>query len=30
MQLGWKPFTSLEEGLARTLEHFKAQRAGTG
>jgi UDP-glucose 4-epimerase len=29
MQLGWKPFTTLEEGLARTLEHFKAQRAGT-
>jgi UDP-glucose 4-epimerase len=28
MQLGWKPFTSIEEGLARTLEHFKAQRAG--
>jgi UDP-glucose 4-epimerase len=26
MQLGWKPFTSLEEGLALTLEHFKAQR----
>ena len=28
MQLGWKPFTTLEEGLARTLEYFKAQRAG--
>jgi UDP-glucose 4-epimerase len=28
MQLGWKPFTSLEEGLALTLEHFKAHRAG--
>ena len=28
IHLGWKPFTSLEEGLARTLEHFKAQRAG--
>jgi len=28
MQLGWKPFTTLEEGLARTLEHFKAQRSG--
>ena len=27
MQLGWKPFTSIEEGLALTLEHFKAQRA---
>jgi UDP-glucose 4-epimerase len=26
MQLGWKPFTSIEEGLALTLEHFKAQR----
>ena len=24
---GWKPFTSLEEGAARTLEHFKGQRA---
>jgi UDP-glucose 4-epimerase len=28
MHLGWKPFTVLEEGLARTLEFFKAQRAG--
>jgi UDP-glucose 4-epimerase len=27
MQLGWKPFTSLEEGLALTLEHFQAQRS---
>jgi UDP-glucose 4-epimerase len=27
LHLGWKPFTSLEEGLARTLEHFQAQRA---
>jgi UDP-glucose 4-epimerase len=26
MQLGWKPFTSLEEGLALTLEHFKNLR----
>jgi UDP-glucose 4-epimerase len=26
-QLGWKPFTSLEEGVARTLEHFKALRS---
>jgi UDP-glucose 4-epimerase len=26
LHLGWKPFTTLEEGLARTLEHFKAQR----
>jgi UDP-glucose 4-epimerase len=28
IHLKWKPFTSLEEGLARTLEHFKALRAG--
>jgi UDP-glucose 4-epimerase len=27
MHLGWKPFTSLEDGLARTLEHFKALRS---
>jgi UDP-glucose 4-epimerase len=27
IHLGWKPFTALEEGLARTLEHFKGQRA---
>jgi len=27
IHLGWKPFTSLEEGVARTLEHFKGQRA---
>jgi UDP-glucose 4-epimerase len=26
MQLGWKPFTPLEEGLALTLEHFHALR----
>jgi len=26
MQLGWKPFTSLEDGLAQTLEHFKNRR----
>jgi len=26
VHLGWKPFTSLDEGLARTLEHFKALR----
>jgi UDP-glucose 4-epimerase len=25
--LGWKPFTSLEDGVARTLEHFKALRS---
>jgi UDP-glucose 4-epimerase len=31
IHLGWKPFTSLEEGLARTLEHFKGRRAaGSG
>jgi UDP-glucose 4-epimerase len=29
IHLGWKPFTALEEGLARTLEHFKGQRAAT-
>jgi UDP-glucose 4-epimerase len=28
IHLGWKPFTALDEGLARTLEHFKGQRAG--
>ena len=28
IHLGWKPFTGIEEGLARTLEHFKGQRAG--
>jgi UDP-glucose 4-epimerase len=27
IHLGWKPFTPLEEGLARTLEHFKGQRS---
>jgi UDP-glucose 4-epimerase len=27
LHLGWKPFTTLEEGLARTLEHFQGQRA---
>ena len=26
IHLGWKPFTSLEEGVARTLEHFKGMR----
>jgi UDP-glucose 4-epimerase len=26
IHLGWKPFTSLEEGIARTLEHFKGER----
>jgi UDP-glucose 4-epimerase len=28
LHLGWRPWTSLEEGVARTLEHFKGQRAG--
>jgi UDP-glucose 4-epimerase len=28
LHLGWKPFTGLEEGLARTLEYFKGLRAG--
>jgi UDP-glucose 4-epimerase len=26
IHLGWKPWTSIEDGLARTLEHFKAKR----
>jgi UDP-glucose 4-epimerase len=26
LHLGWKPFTTLDDGLARTLEHFKAGR----
>ena len=26
IHLGWKPYTSLEEGVARTLEHFKGMR----
>jgi len=26
LHLGWKPFTTLDDGLARTLEHFKAER----
>ena len=26
LHLGWRPFTSIEEGLGRTLEHFKARR----
>jgi UDP-glucose 4-epimerase len=29
IHLGWKPFTPLEEGVARTLEHFKGQRAAS-
>jgi UDP-glucose 4-epimerase len=28
MHLGWKPYTALDGGLARTLEYFKGQRAG--
>jgi UDP-glucose 4-epimerase len=27
IHLGWKPWTSLDEGVARTLEHFKGRRA---
>jgi len=27
LHIGWKPFTSIEEGVARTLEFFKGQRA---
>lgn len=26
IHLGWQPWTTLEDGLARTLEHFKSQR----
>jgi len=26
LHLGWKPWTTLDEGVARTLEHFKGQR----
>ena len=29
IHLGWKPWTPLEEGVARTLEHFKGRRAGS-
>ncbi len=28
IHLGWQPWTGLEEGVARTLEHFKGQLAG--
>jgi UDP-glucose 4-epimerase len=28
IHLGWQPWTSLDEGVARTLEHFKGQLAG--
>jgi UDP-glucose 4-epimerase len=27
IHLGWKPWTTLDEGVARTLEHFKGLRA---
>jgi UDP-glucose 4-epimerase len=27
IQLGWKPWTSLDEGLSRTLDHFRALAA---
>lgn len=29
IHLGWKPWTALDEGVARTLEHFKGQRTAT-
>jgi UDP-glucose 4-epimerase len=29
VHLEWKPWTSVEEGVARTLEHFKGQIAGS-
>jgi UDP-glucose 4-epimerase len=29
IHLGWKPWTNLDEGLARTLEHFKGARRAT-
>jgi UDP-glucose 4-epimerase len=28
IHLGWQPWTGVEEGVARTLEHFKGQIAG--
>lgn len=28
IHLGWKPWTNLDEGLARTLEWFKAHKSG--
>lgn len=27
IHLGWEPWTALDDGLARTLEHFKGRRA---
>jgi UDP-glucose 4-epimerase len=29
IHLGWKPWTSLDEGVARTLAHFKGERRAT-
>jgi UDP-glucose 4-epimerase len=29
IHLGWHPWTTVEEGVARTLEHFKGQIAGS-
>jgi UDP-glucose 4-epimerase len=29
IHLGWQPWTTVEEGVARTLEHFKGQIAGS-
>jgi UDP-glucose 4-epimerase len=29
IHLGWKPWTSLEEGVARTLEHAKGELRAT-
>jgi UDP-glucose 4-epimerase len=28
IHLGWKPWTDLDDGVARTLEWFREQRAG--
>ena len=28
IHIGWQPWTTVEEGVARTLEHFKGQIAG--
>lgn len=29
IHLGWKPWTPIDEGLGRTIEHFKATRSAT-
>ena len=29
IHIGWQPWTTVEEGVARTLEHFKGQIAGS-